>query len=146
MDINALAGDGMLGRLARTIRSIVRGLAAAVREEIDHRRTSQELASLDGRDLDRVLTDIGCNRQELADLIRRSAAPRLLLDQMILRLGLERPFMFLEPGMVRELELRCGTCRARRRCARWLRDGRDRDGYRRFCPNAGNFDVLAAQH
>jgi hypothetical protein len=104
----------------------------------------EELAALDQHDLDRILAETGCARHELATLVRDPADPRPLLDQMILRLGLEWHFIFASSMQVRELEHRCGACRARKTCRSWLRSGVNDNAYKKFCPNAANFEALAA--
>lgn len=137
MDPRDLAEAGAIGRLTRALMDVVR-------DAFDRRRQMEELAALDPRDLDRIQAEIGCDRYELAALVRHTADPRPLLDQMILRLGLEWRFMFAAPVQVRELERRCGACRARGTCRSWLRAGVNDDAYKRFCPNAANFETLAA--
>lgn len=145
MAMDADAGHGLIERLSQFGCTLVRRVVDGVREWLERRRRIRELARLDRRDLDRVLGEIGCSRDELAILIRSSAAPRPLLGQMILRLGLERAFMHAGQQMTREIELRCSLCSNHRQCVHWLRTRGDDEGYRRFCPNAGNFDLLALQ-
>jgi len=82
---------------------------------------------------------------------RRPSAPvslgsarreRPLLDAMILQLGLERAFAFAEPPLLSDIERRCEACATRGICRQWLQAGEATQAYRRFCPNARNFDVM----
>lgn len=116
-----------------------------LRDAKARRRLAREFGRLGSRDLDRVLTEIGCSREELSVLIHNAPRSRPLLDGMIFRLGLEREFALGDAELVRDIERRCATCAAQGRCDAWLRAGRASDDYRLFCPNAGNFGLLAGK-
>jgi hypothetical protein len=112
------------------------------RDAAVRRQVAQELATLGRRDLDRILAEIGCSREDLATIVRNAPRSRSLLDAMVLRLGLEKQFAFAGPELMRDIERRCATCDAQARCGAWLRKGRASDDPRLFCPNAGNFRFL----
>lgn len=117
-------------------------VVSCFRDAAARRQVAQEFATLGRRDLDRVLAEIGCSREDLATIIRNAPRSKPLLDSMVLRLGLEKPFAFAGPELLRDIERRCATCGAQARCGAWLRKGRASDDYRLFCPNAGNFNSL----
>lgn len=143
MGIDALATHATIGSVAQAARGLAQSLVAAARERLNRRRSVSELAGLEGRDLDRVLADIGCDRDEVMTLMRCSASARPLVDRMIERLGLAAAVAAAGPGLMRELEHRCGMCRVQRRCGKWMRANADPDAYREFCPNTPNFDAIA---
>jgi uncharacterized protein YjiS (DUF1127 family) len=124
----------------------VRGLTAAAgsyfRDAAERRRVAREFARLDDRDVTRVLADIGCSREDLRAIINNAPRSPVLLKAMTARLGLEAAFAAAGSDTVRDIERRCTTCTAQARCRRWLhRNGTD-DGYKQFCPNTGNFEVM----
>jgi len=127
----------------------LRNLSAKVTSRLDdaaiRHRMAQEFVDLGSRDLDRVLADIGCAREDLAVLIKNAPRSRSLLEAMILRLGLEKEFALGEPLLLRDIERRCGTCPTHAICGRWLGKGGAPGEYRLFCPNAGNFDLLSGK-
>lgn len=127
------------------IGTLRRAVSSYFRDNAVRRHLADELTALGSRDLDRILVDIGCSRDELPLLIHNAPRSKPLLDAMILKLGLERAFMTADPGLMREVEHCCGTCTAQAQCGRWLYRSSGGDGYKRFCPNAGNFDILAGR-
>jgi hypothetical protein len=135
--------------IASALRAGFQGLKAAVasriREAAMRQEIAQELAGLGGRDLDRVLADIGCTRDEIDTLVHNAPRSKPLLDAMILRLGLERAFAFAAPSLMRDIERRCAICPTQPICSRWLGKGGSAGEYRSFCPNAGNFDLLTGE-
>jgi hypothetical protein len=132
--------------MVSALRTWLEGLRASaalrIREAAMRREIAQEFANLGGRDLDRVLADIGCTRDELGTLIDNAPHSRPLLDAMVLQLGLERTFAFAEPTLLRDIERRCAICPTQAVCRRWLGKSGSPGGYRAFCPNTGNFDRL----
>jgi hypothetical protein len=135
-----------MGVLSETLPRGFRGLkswvVSSIRDAAARRRIAQEFASLGRRDLDRVLADIGCSREDLVAIVRNAPRAKPLLDSMVLRLGLEESFALAGPELLRDIERRCATCGSQGRCGAWLRKGRASDDYRQFCPNAGNFSFL----
>lgn len=131
--------------LPRGLRALKARVTSYLRDAAVRRQVAQEFASLGSRDLDRVLADIGCSRDDLATIIDNAPRSKSLLDAMILRLGLEKAFAFAGPPLLRDIERRCATCEAQGRCSGWLNKGRASDDYRLFCPNAGNFELLTGK-
>jgi hypothetical protein len=132
----------MVSALRTRLESLRNSVALRIREVAMRREVAQEFANLGGRDLDRVLADIGCTRDELGTFINNAPHARPVLDAMILRLGLEKAFAFAEPTLLRDIERRCATCPTQGICRRWLGKRGSPAEYRLFCPNAGNFDQL----
>lgn len=132
----------MASALLTWLEDLKNSVSLRIQEAAMRQQVAQELANLGGRDLDRVLADIGCTRDELGTLINNAPRARPLLDAMILRLGLEKAFAFAEPTLLRDMERRCATCPTHRICRRWLGKGGSPGEYRLFCPNVGNFDLL----
>jgi hypothetical protein len=134
--------DALSELLPRGLNVLKERLVSWFNEAAERRRLAQEFANLEGRDLDRVLADVGCSREDLTMIVRNAPRSRPLLDSMILRLGLEREFALAGPQLARDIERRCATCGAQARCSAWMRRGRVSDDHRQFCPNAGNFERL----
>lgn len=128
--------------LPRGLRTLKARVASYFRDAAARRHVAQEFAGLGSRDLDRVLADIGCSREDLATIIQNAPRSKPLLDAMILRLRLEKAFALAGPELLRDIERRCATCGVQGRCSAWLRKGRASDDYKLFCPNAGNFNLL----
>ena len=78
--------------------------------------------------------------------IRRLAdAPLSTVDEfgaMLRRVGLDARTNPLKAAARIDLYLHCSECSARPACRAWLKNGEDRFGYRRFCPNAPMFERL----
>lgn len=135
----------MLSNLLCGLRDLNAKARSRLHDAAMRRRTAQEFADLGSRDLDRVLADLGCTREDLEVLINNAPRSRPLLDAMILRLGLEKEFALGEALVLRDIERRCATCPTQTICGRWLSKGGAPGEYRLFCPNAGNFDLLSGK-
>ncbi len=135
----------MFSALLCRLRSLRAAVAARQEDAAMRRRMAQEFANLGGRDLDRMLADLGCAREDLATIIKNAPRSKPLLDAMVLKLGLERAFAFGEPPLLRDIERNCATCPTQAICSRWLSKGGAPGEYRLFCPNAGNFDLLTGK-
>jgi hypothetical protein len=131
----------MLSALSCRLRRLGAAMTSRHRDAVIRRGLAQEFAGL-GCDLDRVLADIGCSRDDLAAIIANAPRSRPLLDAMILRLDLEKEFAFADPRLLRHIERCCATCPTQAVCSRWLSTRGAPDEYRLFCPNAGNFALL----
>lgn len=90
---------------------------------------------------DRGLAELGLHRNSLPALVR-SRATNETLDSMLDRLGHGNHPYLADRAYRRTLERTCATCPATRACRRWLSHGGPADGYRRFCPNAFEFDLM----
>lgn len=110
---------------------------AAIRREL-----REELAGLGNGDLDRVLADIGINRDELEIVIANAPRSRMLLQSMLRRLDLDKRVGLMAPELVRSIERRCATCVKQHECSEWMAAGAPGAAYRSFCPNAETFDNL----
>lgn len=104
-------------------------------------RTRAELATMDRT----LRADLGLwTDGAVAALARGAWREPGRLQRMLARLGLSRHPALADAGYRRDLERTCALCGADRTCARWLRST-DREGYRAFCPNAGEFLTLAGE-
>lgn len=61
-------------------------------------------------------------------------------DAMLKRVGLDARTRPLKATARIDLYLHCTECSARPACRAWLQNGKDRYGYRQFCPNAQMFE------
>jgi hypothetical protein len=138
------AGNRGIRSFPTPVRSAWHWLRDRWRAAAERRRLTAEFAGLQDADADRVFAETGFSRAELEDLIRGAPEARPLLDAMAARLGVAPMLAAAGPETIRDIERRCTTCHVQRRCRRWLRHGKDADGYRRFCPNAAMFDLFAA--
>lgn len=109
------------------------------------RQLQCELAQLDAMgSLDAVLADAGLVRSQIAPLIAGCNGSRELLDQMLVRLGIDAARLPVES--LRDMTWACTTCPDKGRCRDWLA-GPEPTGYRAFCPNAEQLDhAVAKQH
>lgn len=135
----------MFSNVLYGLRNLSARAKSRLHDAIMRRQMAQEFADLGSRDLDRVLADLGCAREDLPTIINNAPRSKPLLDGMILRLGLEKAFAFCEPPLLREIERRCATCPTQAICGRWLNKGGAPGEYRLFCPNASNFDLLTGK-
>jgi hypothetical protein len=131
-------GHSLMDRLRAAKASVLRYFDdAAIRRDL-----REELAGLRGRDLDRVLAEIGINRDELELVIQNAPRSRMLFQSMLRRLGLEKRLSLAAPQLIRNIERRCATCCHQAECADWMDKGAPGAAYRQFCPNAETFDSL----
>lgn len=131
-------GSSLMGRLRAAKASIARYFDdAAIRREL-----RSELAGLRGHDFERVLAELGVNRDELEIVIRNAPRSRILFQSMLRRLGLDRRLSLFAPELVRQIERRCATCGNQKECGDWMEKGAPGQTYQQFCPNAETFDSL----
>jgi hypothetical protein len=135
----------MVSALLTRLQGLKTSVAIRFREAAMRREVAQELTNLGSRDLDRVLADIGCTRDDLSTLVDNAPRARPLLDAMILRLGLEKAFACADLPLLRDIERRCATCPKHGICRQWQSKGGTPGEYRVFCPNARNFDLLSGK-
>jgi hypothetical protein len=122
-------------------------LRQAVARFVDGRRKRRqlrlELAQLAAMgSLDAALADAGLARSQIGPLIEGCAGSRELLDEMLVRLGIDASRLPVEE--LRDMTWACTTCPDKRKCRAWLAGREDAD-FRSFCPNAEQLDhALAA--
>lgn len=104
-------------------------------------REFEQLAAMGS--LDAVLADIGLAHSQIEPLIAEGARSRELLDQMLVRLGIDAAQLPVES--LRDMTWTCTTCPDKRYCRRWMADTEGTD-FHAFCPNAAQLDsALIAQ-
>lgn len=91
---------------------------------------------------DRELADFGFRRGHLPALLR-GRTTNGSLDRMLTRLGLHDHPYLTDQAFRRTLERSCIVCPATGACRRWMSRPDPAGGYRRFCPNAFEFDSMA---
>jgi hypothetical protein len=109
------------------------------RERFRLRRELNDLR-LNG-ELDRTLADNLISPLDIPRLMKVHPGTSQQLADMMRRQGIDRAKM---PGLprLRDIEWRCGECKAWRKCRSWLALRDAPDNYRAFCPNAEAFDEL----
>ncbi len=113
-----------------------------LRARVRRFRTARELMGLGRREFDRTLTDVGLTRSALPEVLRSYPESGELLGCMMEHVGVDLAWLRANPRMMRDLDRSCGLCAERRRCRKWMKRRQPADGYRAFCPNAFNFDVI----
>ena len=93
--------------------------------------------------LDAVLADIGLVRSQVEPLIAGCPDSRELLDQMLVRLGIDAAQLSVED--LRDMTWTCTTCPDKRLCRHWLSDAEQTD-FHAFCPNAAQIDHALTVH
>lgn len=89
--------------------------------------------------LDATLADLGLVHSQVEPLIAGSAASEVLLDQMLVRLGIDAAQIPVETH--RDLTWTCTTCSDKGECRKWFA-GKSHADFHTFCPNAGQLDQL----
>jgi len=128
------------GWAARAIGGLYAGAAAVVRTLYRQGALEHELRHLSDSDL----ADIGITRRQISVVARSHGAPKLL-RMMMSRLGIPETALAEDPALFRRLERECITCYSRSRCRRWLCSDQRTDEYKRFCPNAAEFEELVSR-
>jgi len=126
-----------------TLQDLRRRVSHFVDGRRKRRQLQLELAQLAAMgSLDAVLADVGLARSQIEPLIAGCAGSRELLDQMLVRLGIDAAQLPVED--LRDMTWTCTTCPDKRLCRKWLSDIEETD-FRAFCPNAAQLDhALAA--
>ena len=65
------------------------------------------------------------------------------VNAMLFRLGIDSDGLNQMAWLRTCIDLDCASCGQRAECRLWLADlEADPDGYKRFCPNAGRFEMI----
>lgn len=125
-----------------TLQDLRRSISHFVDASRKRRQLRLELAQLAAMgDLDAVLADVGLARSQIEPLIEGCADSRELLDQMLVRLGIDAAQLPVE--QVRDMTWACTICPDKRKCRQWLADAGEMD-FHSFCPNAAQLDHAVA--
>ncbi len=118
------------------------GVAPAgwLRARLRRYRLARQLMSLDRRDFERAMADLGLGPGDLDTVLRSDPDSKALLDRMMAHVGIEAGWLRTHPRALRELERACALCAERRRCRHWMKTRQPASAYRAFCPNASGFD------
>jgi hypothetical protein len=112
----------------------------------ERRALASELATLRMQgELERTLADSGVSPSEVLRLFRQHPGAGRQFREMSDRIGVDRarlPLTQATGAALRDMEWRCGECRAWRDCRAWLASGLWSDGYIRFCPNAAALEQM----
>lgn len=131
-------GIGTSGELWRSMKALWSGWRRkrAVLGEID---------ALDSHERERILSEAGMTRGQLAQSMRLPYASDDLLIRAVVTLGID-PDVFHARHLLwhRDMEWACAACPARSRCRRDLATGDFPRRYRHYCLNSGSLAELAA--
>lgn len=123
--------------------SLLDSLRSRLRE---YRRIAAELRDLQAMDpveAAAVAADLNLTLRDLERAIAESAGSERLMSRMMRTAGIDRRRMAAEqPAALREAEITCARCSAKRRCSKELAEGTAAERLDLFCPNAGFFDAF----
>jgi hypothetical protein len=112
----------------------------------DYQRSIADWRDLQACDPDLVAamaSDLNVSVREFETIVANSAGTDRLMDGMMAAFQLDGAALREEaPGTLRDAELTCARCRARKRCARELSAGTAAENARHFCPNTELFGML----
>jgi hypothetical protein len=120
-------------------------LIGRLQQAIRTRREREELARLDGVEIEALAHDVGVSIEELFQLVERGPQSADLLPQLMRKLGLDpKAVERAEPVVMRDLQRACGLCDNHDRCDHDLDVGVILPAYHDYCPNAQTLDALMA--
>jgi hypothetical protein len=126
-----------------TVAALYDGVRAMWRE---HRRVAadrQELRSCDPESVAGIAGDLRLTVPELGMIVADGAGSRRLLERMMAAFRIdEREVRREYPAVVRDVEITCARCSAKKRCSRELAAGTAAANVDRFCPNADFLSVF----
>jgi len=100
---------------------------------------------LSDTDLEMIANDLGVTQADLLDVLPRAPDSSLLMDRMMAARGLNPDQVRgSSSALVRDLELTCTRCNAKRRCERDLKAGAAEHCHE-YCGNAEMFDGMLAE-
>lgn len=111
-----------------------------LRARLRRYRLARQLMSMDRRDYERAMADLGLGPGDLDTVLRGDPDSKALLDRMMAHVGIDAGWLGTHPRARRELERTCALCGERRRCRHWMKTRQPASAYRAFCPNASSFD------
>lgn len=99
-----------------------------------------------GKDeIDRIARDMGLNEYELRTLARTPAGAPVLLNRRLTTLRLDSEHAGrIQPAVLRDLQVHCSMCAAKKRCAGDLASGALDSTWQDYCPNAHTLRDLVA--
>lgn len=125
-----------------TLQDLRQTLSHFVDGRRERKQLQRELAQLAAMgSLDAVLADIGLVRSQIEPLVSGCAGSKELLDQMLVRLGIDPARLPAES--LRDMTWTCTTCPDKRKCCEWLFSIEQVD-FHSFCPNAAQLDHALA--
>lgn len=91
-----------------------------------------------GKDeIDRIARDMGLSEHELRSLARTPAGASVLLNRRLATLHLDSEHTGrIHPAVLRDLQVHCSMCAAKKRCAGDLASGALDSTWQDYCPNA----------
>jgi len=123
------------------LRRMARAFARWIEIRCKRSALAEELYRLD----DRAIADMGLRRSDIPLVVQAYPDTADLLRRMVRRVGLDFEVLSKQPAVMRRLERACATCWFRRDCRWWLECHDGKNGYRAFCPNTEEFDMLRLQ-
>jgi hypothetical protein len=119
------------------------GWLVALRDRLIAR---DELAGMADNDVERMLQDLGLNRQDLDSLTHAGKGPTELMPQRLASQGIDpQTLMRFEAAVYRDLQRVCSKCMSTGRCQRELAAGDTSDNWKHYCLNVDTIESLAKQ-
>ncbi len=125
------------------LQMILGALMQSIRRYRQQQKDRRELATCSVAEISSIARDLKITPDELMSLVTEETKTAGALHELLGILGIDAKSLRLnDPGVMRELQQRCGTCSHKSRCAYHLDHGTAFEHYREFCPNTGIFDDL----
>ncbi|MVA97953.1 hypothetical protein GN330_11925 [Nitratireductor sp. CAU 1489] len=126
---------------------VLQTLSDAFRGWRRRRLAMAELRDLTARHPDalaRTAGECGLSTRELKQVVARGTGSDALMHRMMTVYGLDAELLAHDsPELMRDIELACSLCSAKRRCASTLKRTTARAEAGGFCPNADQFAELS---
>ena len=130
-----------------TKQAVFQTLSAAFNGWRQRRLAMAELRDLAARHPDalaRAAGECGLSTRELKQVVANGTGSDALMQRMMAAYGLDPELLVHDsPELMRDIELACSHCRAKRRCASTLKRVTARAEAGGFCPNAEQFAELS---
>lgn len=128
---------------ASGLQMILSALMQSIRRYRQQQRDRRELSACSVAEISSIARDLKLAPDELMSLVTEDTKTAGALHELLGILGIDAKSLRLnDPGVLRELQQRCGTCSHKSMCAYHLDHGTAFERYREFCPNTGIFDDL----
>jgi hypothetical protein len=126
-------------------REILAGIIQSVLGWLHKLAPAEEIDRLGKEEIDRIARDMGVNEYELRTLARTPAGATVLLNRRLATLHLDSEHTGrIQPAVLRDLQVHCAMCAAKKRCAGDLASGVLDSTWQDYCPNAHTLRDLVA--
>ena len=126
-------------------RELLAGLIRSMIGWVHRFAPSDEFDRCDKDEIERIARDIGVTDHELRALARTPAGATVLLNRRLATLHLDSEHAGrIQPAVLRDLQVHCAMCAAKKRCAGDLASGVLDSTWQDYCPNAYTLRDLVA--